>query len=257
MPLPLFISLAYSPWSEKARWALDHHRIRYTPVAFQPLLDEPRLRLRMHKLRGRLSVPLLFDGERWIEDSFAIAAWAESHGSAPHLFPTGERPAIERFNQLSERGLEAGRALGLDRLLRDPEALADLVPRPLRARLGPLAPRIAALGIRRTIRKYRADALPLAEHHRRLAAVLDDLRAALAAAPAPVHGPPTLLGRFTYADITAAQILQFVAPRDLGGFRLRPAGQRCYRVEDLARDYADLIAWRDALYAAHRPPPAT
>ena len=33
-------SLVYSPWSEKARWALDHHRIAYRRVRYEPVIGE-------------------------------------------------------------------------------------------------------------------------------------------------------------------------------------------------------------------------
>jgi glutathione S-transferase len=32
------VAVPYSPWSEKARWALDHHALPYRETAYQPLI---------------------------------------------------------------------------------------------------------------------------------------------------------------------------------------------------------------------------
>jgi hypothetical protein len=39
------VSLHVSPWSERAKWALDHHRLAYTVVEHVPIAGERRLRL--------------------------------------------------------------------------------------------------------------------------------------------------------------------------------------------------------------------
>jgi len=64
---------AYSPFSEKARWALDHHRIPYAYREHYPLIGELSLRLRARRLKGRVSTPLLLAPEGPVLDSFAIA----------------------------------------------------------------------------------------------------------------------------------------------------------------------------------------
>ncbi len=247
-----FISLIFSPWSEKARWALDHHRVAYQWVRYQPLLSEPGLRLSMRKWRGKISAPLLRTDDGYVTDSFEIARWADAHGSGTPLFTDPQ--AVARFNTLSEEGLGAARALGLTRMLKSTAGLATLLPRPLRG-TGPLGTAIARFGVKRTLRKYGAHHLSLDDHREVLHRTLTVLRSALAKreSSTPVR---TLLPSFSYADIAAAQILQFVAPKNLGGLRMAEAGQRAYRDEALVSEFADLIEWRDALYAAHRPSPA-
>lgn len=105
-------------------------------------------------------------------------------------------------------------------------------------------------GIRRTLRKYRgledADAARAA-----LANVLDEVRAALARAPV-TSGVKTLLGRFSFADVAIAQVLAFVEPPAFG-LRLGNATRRSFSDDVLRKRYADLIAWRDALYETYRP----
>jgi len=244
------ISLSYSPWSEKARWALDHRRIPYRRVPYQPMIGEPALRLRMRKLTGPLSVPVLFDGYRWYDGSWAIARFAETTGKGEPLFPDGTLDDIAGWDATSERALAAGRALGLPRILDDREALTELVPPPLRRALGPLAVPTAAFGIRRTMRKYGTTRQSDREHDRVLHDALTRIRDHLQ--PTEGGGPETLLGRFTYADVTAAQIIQFVEPESIGKFRIAASSARAYRHDAYAREFADLAQWRDALYAQYR-----
>ncbi|MCA9609090.1 MAG: glutathione S-transferase N-terminal domain-containing protein [Myxococcales bacterium] len=243
-------SLVYSPWSEKARWALDHHRIAYRRVRYEPVIGELGLRRRMGKWTGVLSVPVLSDGARWHDGSWAIARYAESVGEGTPLFPEASLDAIAEHDAASERGLAAGRALGLPRVLDDRQALLELVPRPMR-RLGPVARGLSAWGVRRTMRKYATDASSTEDHERALRESLETIRRGLKATEG--GGPETLLGRFSYADVTAAQVLQFVVPATLGGFRLGVGSMRAYSHPALAKEFADLAEWRDALYAHHRP----
>lgn len=80
--------------------------------------------------------------------------------------------------------------------------------------------------------------------------MLDELRASLARAPE--GKPKTLLGRFTFADVAAAQVLAFVEPPPFG-LRIAPASRRAFTDPALRGRYADLLTWRNALYEAHRP----
>jgi glutathione S-transferase len=80
-------------------------------------------------------------------------------------------------------------------------------------------------------------------------AALDELRAALARSTST---PKTVLGTFTFADIAAAQMLSFVMPPSFG-LRIGKHSRKGFTDPVLSKDYADLIAWRDALYEAHRP----
>jgi glutathione S-transferase len=65
--------------------------------------------------------------------------------------------------------------------------------------------------------------------------------------------------RFTYADIAAAQVLQFVSPvaASYRAVRIGKANRECFEHPKLAPEYRDLVAWRDALYARHRGRGAT
>jgi glutathione S-transferase len=244
------LGLPYSPWSERAKWALEVRGIPYRFQVYRPLIGEPALRMKTRRWRGNITVPVFVDEHGTVyDDSVKIARFADGHGDGPTLFPKASAAAIERWIEIGERALAAGRALSLARTLKDDEALAELLPRGLRKRLGPLGPRVAALGVRRTLRKYAADATSRGAHRDTVRAALDELRVKLEES---TTSPKTLLGAFTFADIAAAQMLAFIAPPAFG-LKLGKANRRAFTDPELARDHADLVAWRDALYDAYRP----
>jgi glutathione S-transferase len=207
------------------------------------LLGEPALRRKLGKWRGIVSVPVLTaDDGNVIADSIAIGRWANARGSGPDLFPAELEAEITKLIALADRGLAVGRALSLIRLLRDNEGLLEMVPRAMRKVPGARA--LSAAGVRRTLRKYNG--LRDEEAARAaLSEVLDEVRAVLA-------GKPTLLGQFTFADIAVAQALAFVEPPAFG-LKLGSATRRSFSDDVLRERYRDLIAWRDAVYEAHRP----
>lgn len=246
------LGLPYSPWTEKARWALDARRVAYAFRHYQPLLGEAALRAKVGRWTGKVSVPVLTDDEGGVHaDSAAIARWADGRGEGPALFPAGRADEVTRWVELSERALAAGRALSLVRVLADREALAELVPPKVRAALGPLAPSMGAFGVRRTFRKYGGHVAAADAHRAAFVEALDQLAASLGDDPAG-RGPRTLLGAFSFADVAMAQALAFVDPP--AALRMGPGTRRTFRDPELAERYRDLLAWRDALYATFRTP---
>lgn len=240
---PQLWSLPYSPWSEKAKWALEDSGVRYQKQRYQPLLGEAALRWRIGKWRGPVSVPVLRTADGWLTDSFDIARWASTQAPGSTLMRQPDR--VREYNELSERGLAAGRARSMQRLLGNPGGLRDMVPPAMRPVFGPLAVPIAAFGVRRTLRKYAASSASAAEHE--LTAVLDRLRADLAASKSSTHGVAHLLDGFSYADIAMAQVLAFVDP-PATHLRLGDNARATFRDPELAPRYGDLLEWRDRLY---------
>ena len=90
------IGLAYSPWTQRARWALDHHGIGYAFKHYLPTAGEPMLRLRTGNFFGRVSVPVLLTPHGAITDSLSIARHADSVGGFSKLVD-GQEEAVERW----------------------------------------------------------------------------------------------------------------------------------------------------------------
>ena len=244
------LGLSYSPWTEKAKWALQARSVPFTYRQYQPVVGELALRSKLQRWRGVVSVPVLLreDGPA-IGDSYAIARYADEIGEAPKLVPAQHAQRIEKLVALSERAMSAGRALALIRVLADREALIELAPRPLR-KLRVLAAGLGRFGVRRTLAKYGGSEAARAEHEAALTEALDEVREAIVRAPGEGAGRP-LLGVFTFADIAVAQAAAFISPPTTG-LRLGAASRRAFTDPERATRYADVIAWRDALYARYR-----
>lgn len=245
------LGLVYSPWSEKARFALDVRRVPYVFRHYKPVVGEPALRWRLRKLTGTITVPVLeTDDGQLLADSTTIARWADRHGEGPRLFPAEHASSVEHFIALSERAMSAGRARQLTRMLEDDEALGEMVPRSLRRTLGPVAVRIGRSGVRRTLRKYGGHRQSLDRFRAEQTAALDELRSALAKSSS-TESPKSILEHFSYADIAMAQALVFVEPPP-SGLKLGQASRRYFSDAELAATYPDLVAWRDAIYDKYR-----
>lgn len=237
----------YSPWSERARWALDHHHLSYEKVEHVPVLGGPLLHAVARRPLGRLSVPLLVDGEHVIVGSKEIARFAEERGSGEALFPTGEDDAMERWNQLGENLLEAGRILVTNKVIKDPEAQREsapgFVPEALKGAVASGTGIVAAL----LARKYGFSGVSDATARTQARESLIALRATLASQILHIIGD-----RFSYADLLMAASLQFLRPVADLYMPIGPATRRCWSNPDLAEEFDDLLVWRDRMYAEHR-----
>ena len=152
--------------------------------------------------------------------------------------------AISRWNQTAEDLAAAGRALVTPRVHATPAALLESVPPPLRRVGRPLG----RMGAAFLTRKYRLDRIPAATARETIGLALEAVREARA------DGRPYLLGsEFTYADVTTAVSMQFVEPPAERYCSLGPASRGCWTTPDLAKDYADVLAWRDDVYRRHWP----
>lgn len=244
------LGLPFSPWSEQACWALDVRHVPYRYRHYQPILGEPALRIKTKRWRGNVTVPVLTDAHgRVYDDSAKIARFADAHGEGPRLFPPEQEAKVRHWIEVSERGLAAGRMLSLRRQLLDDQALKELVPPALQRLLGKHAAQLGRLGIQRTVAKYGASPGSADQARQTARAALDELRAALAGSSTT---PATLLDSFSFADITAAQLLGFVSPPAFG-LKLGKATKRGFTDPQLANEYGDLLVWRDALYETYRP----
>lgn len=237
------VAIDYSPWSEKARWALDARRVPYHEEAYVPMIGEPFLRLRLRRFAGKVTAPVLFaeDG-RAFTDSLTIARFAEESGRGDSLFPAGRDVEIERWNERSEAILQAGRAISVWKAMDDAGARDEGVPGFLP---GPLRPFVGRMGVRFLRDKYRLDS-DAGANTRIASEGLGALREALG-------GKKHLLGdSLSYADIVMAVSLQLLAPVSDTFIRLGPATRRVCTHAPIVEGFADLVAWRDEMYEAHR-----
>lgn len=242
--LPTLVGLAYSPWTERARWALEHHGVAYRFEPYLPLLGEPLLRARVRRLRGTVSVPVLFTEHGAVESSSTIALYAERTGRGGALFPSEHEPVLRAWSDRTEVALNAGRALLTAAMLARPETLAaaapPFLPRPLRALAGDT-------GVRYLRFKYAHNGTHETELERTLAAHLETVRDTLARS-----GGAYLLGTLTFADLAVATMLQMVSPIEGPDAHLSDVERPAWTRPALARSFADVLRWRDALYAKHR-----
>jgi glutathione S-transferase len=183
-------------------------------------------------------------------DSWEIALYADRVGQGAKLIPEELAADVRRWHDLAERSLSAGRALTIASLLGNDAALEEMLPpaapRLVRRWLRPIARRVT----RWFVTKYGLDLENTAQSQAIQREGLDALRTTLVRSE-------YVLGRFSYADIIAASLLQGVMPVAQRYLRLGPATRDAWTRPDLAATYSDLVSWRDRLYERHRPSGAT
>jgi glutathione S-transferase len=233
--------LPYSPWSIKARCALRHHALAVHEREYIPVLGEPALRVRLRKLRGRVTVPVLFTPDGALTDSWEIALFADRVGSGSALIPAENRAAIAEWNAASERMLSAARSCAMLRVVHAPEAALESLPGPLAKLLGP---RGAGLAVQTFNAKYSIQPEQQAQYHALLRDELSRLQRALAG------GRRFLLDELSYADFAMA--VGITCLRTLPSSPMGPAMRLASTDDVLAAEFPDLIAWRDQLHAEHR-----
>lgn len=243
---PRLVQLPLSPWSERARWVLDHHRVHYQSIVHVPVIGERRLR-QLVGVPGQLATaPALLLPDAVLRDSWDIAQYAERHGSGAPLLPRAKEREVREWDELAARGMAAGRTLVMRAMLASPHALDETLPRPVPRSLRPWLRPITRRATRWFAQKYE---LPLDDEAGQLA----QLRASLAALRAGLErSSPYLLGSFSYADIVMAVLLQGVSPVPHHYIPLGRATRLAWTRPELASEFSDLIAWRDRLYEEHR-----
>ena len=236
-PDPLLVGESFSPWTQKARWALEHCGVAHRYEEYVPTLHEPGLRWRMRQWSGTVSVPVLRTRGQWLRGSWAIACFADTAGGGDHLGVRDDR--VARWDTFGDAALCEGRTRVVRGIARDPQAqvesLPAFIPAPLRGGLRWLA----RDAVRRLDRKYASLAVD-----GNLRRALLHMREALVGS-----GGAFLLGRFGYADIAMCVVLECVAPIALTVPTLGPATRRHWSDAALAREFADLLDWRDRLLA--------
>lgn len=229
----LLIGESFSPWTKKARWALEHCGLAYDYKEYTPTLSELALRWRLQQWTGAISVPVLFSGREVLRGSWDIANYANETADGR----LGDMEAISPWNDLSEAALAQARTRVVRSVLENDQALEEalpaFVPRSLRRSMRFVA-RDAA---RRLDRKYAHLVQPFA-----LRQALERTREELARAKGDY-----LLGPFSYADIAMAVVLEVIAPIAHTEPPLGPVTTGFWNDPALAGEFQGLIDWRNRL----------
>jgi glutathione S-transferase len=247
---PRLITMAYSHYSEKARWALDYAALDYIEERHLPLLH------RLHTRRvGGSSVPILVDGQRCCFDSAAIVLYAESRAGRGALLPGNAEQRSETLELEHYLDRELGphaRRWAYAHLLGRPALLNAYARRGVPVTERPFTPLVMWLArpiIRRVLRITPESAARSLERVRVLFALIGERL---------TDGRSFLVGdRFTAADLTfAALAAPVLLPPEFGGalpaLSAVPA-RMAATVSELRATPAGRFAL--AMYAHHRPAP--
>jgi glutathione S-transferase len=232
---PTLVSIPYSPWSIRAKLALQVMGVDFAFRSYTPVLSVPWVRLKLRRPVGRFTVPfLLWDGPT-LTDSVDIVRWGCAR-SDRSLIPADADGEVARWAGVANQLLESGRIRATHSALANPEALRDSLP-PFVRPWGPVGLAIGRREARRLLSKYGEGTGP----------ELDRMREPLQRCSEALAARDTLLPEFSYADIVVAVGLSFVRPHASHplGDRARP----CWTSEELSEEFPDLLAWRDRTYA--------
>jgi len=230
----------HSPWSERARWALLHHKVAFEEREHVPLIGELALRMRT-SVKGKASVPLLVEDDVAVQGSLAIGEWVDERGKKDKLFPEGKRDTIKKLYDALEDPLSAARERFVRDLMEDEEAQLESLPPMLRSL--PFATLSAKVGTTFVASKYNA----------RIGSVDDRIRAGLRAVSEALGKKDYILDSFSFADIVGTSVVQAIAPGDDKYVNLPPGTRRLWNHEKLQKEFGHLIEWRDKIYSKHRP----
>lgn len=243
--MPQLVVLHVSPWSERARWALDHHGIAFTEIQHAPFLGERKLRKLVGPDQPRATVPVFVDGTTVITQSWDIAAHADRVGTGTPLLPDDRVADIRAWVDEIDATSSHGRALVIRGMLDSAAALDEGLPPQIPGFMRPLLRPITRYGTRWFAKKYALQLDAVDEHRDAVRTMLVQIRERLG-------GGRYLFGGFGYGDIAAATFLQAIVPVDDRWLKLGPATRAVWTQPQLAIEFDDLVRWRDALYRDHR-----
>jgi glutathione S-transferase len=243
------ITMPFSHYSEKARWALDFSGLPYQEDAWLPMLH-----LLATVPAGGRSVPVLIDGGAVLPDSTDILMHVDRLApDGRRLLPDSpaERAAVLDLEEYCDRHVgTASRSWIYSEMLSEPWAMGRRLGNgrpPLQKAILPPLMTLVSPGI---IRSYRAQPERRDEWARKLRLAFDEIGRRLA-----VSSGPYLVGdRFTAADLTfAALAAPALLPPGHPGMRT-PVETAPERVRSLVEELRATPAGRHALrmYTEHR-----
>lgn len=245
-----FVFFPPSPWSERARWALDLSGMSYDTIVFTPLISNPYARWLSRNVNRKLTIPLAVSDrgkeKTILQDSLEIARYSNTKrlNDREDLFPAKHANEIITWHNLSESLLDILRIRANPRMKDSRELQLNNLP--------PIIPKIAKplfLPLSRYALDYFEKKYPLqsGDHQNILHDGLERIRTALKNSTSGY-----ILDQFSFADITVAVIFQAISPGDNRFVPIEDAMRECWKDQDLILQYGDLLEWRDTLYAKHR-----
>lgn len=239
--MPTLVHIPFSPWSQRARWALALQRVPHEAVVYTPRLNEPWLRWKLGRPWASFTLPVLLrdDGPALL-DSLDIAEWAAARSDNP-LITDENRAEVQAWVARVERLLCAARVRVTERVLADPTAIREQVPPFLRF-TGPVGEAMVRRIARDLLVKYGH--LAPADPHAAMGEVLEAARDAL-------RERSFLLGEHSFADLALATALAFVDPPAAPRVKLGRRSRELWRDPTLAAEFSDLLQWRDAQWTIY------
>lgn len=238
------LTVRYSHFCDKARWALDRAKLAFDEREHVPVLSWGAT----FGARGRRTVPVLVTPEGTLSDSTEILHWVDRQGGAPPLFP-GDPEVVTLEGQFDRRLGPATRRLAYHALFTDPAATRAFV-----LSTGPAWERKVAGALFGGLRALIQRGLGVTDDGAaRSRVVLDEVFAQCGARLA--DGRRYLCGDlFTAADLTfAALALPVLLPDDFRA-RFLPDMHIPPALDDVLARYRDTPAgrWAIALYQRER-----
>ncbi len=250
--------IGYSPWTEKARWALRHHRLPHRYREHTIWLGMPALSAKAGLPGSEITVPLLLETGATqaappVMDSLEIARfaekWAENQAGFAALFPSGLLPEIKHYNLLSETLISRFRLSLCHSVMESTEAQDAMAPSFVPGILRPLARPLVKQATRYIMDEFELHKKRPRDLDMLILQALVGLRSALEKA-----GGQYLLGnQFTYADVTTAVALGGLRPYAPVWEKLTPIQQKIFTDPKLAAQFPELLEWRDRIYSLHNP----
>ena len=238
MTIPVLYAMHYSPWSHRAKWALEHHKIDFDYREHVPFLGELALRRRTRHagLKRRPTVPLLIASGEVLADSWDIICYADRIGSGSSLHT--ERSEVAHWVSRLDPAYETARRRVTQNTLRSKEALKEAAAAVVPQSLAGVSRPVAALGAQFIAKKHQFDHKATL-HQDKLITGLEEIREA-------VGDGPFIYDSFSAADIIAASLITALRPH--ADLPLGPATRAVWTDEELSDRFSDLILWRDRLW---------